>query len=165
MKKINKQIKNDIVYYGCLVAIIVGILLFHKFVFYFPLVSGSSMENTLFDEQRIGCERVHSPSQIERFDIVTASWDNVQIVKRVIGLPGDTVYIDQNGIIYINGEVLKEHFGKEPIENAGIAETPVTLKDGEYFLLGDNRNNSDDSRFNVGIVTFDRILGKMVVVF
>ena len=162
---LKKSIKNDVLYYTGLLAVIAAIILFNKFVFYFPVVGGISMENTLYDGQRMGCARIHNPNEIERFDIVTASWGDVQIVKRVIGMPGDTILIDNQGIIYLNGEVLKENYGKEPILDGGIAKEGVTLKEGEYFLLGDNRNNSDDSRFHVGIVKFEQLLGKMVTVF
>ena len=82
-------------------------------------------------------------------------------VKRVIAVPGDTIYIS-NGRIYINDELYKENLDVERIENPGIAATPITLLDDQYFVLGDNRNSSEDSRYeSVGFVTNEDILGKV----
>jgi signal peptidase I len=82
-------------------------------------------------------------------------------VKRVIGVPGDTIYIS-NGRIYINDELYKENLEVERIENPGIAATPITLLDDQYFVLGDNRNSSEDSRYeSIGFVSSEDILGKV----
>ena len=82
-------------------------------------------------------------------------------VKRIIGTPGDTIYIN-NGRIYINDELLKENIDVERIENPGIASTPITLMEDQYFVLGDNRNSSEDSRYeSVGFVASEDILGKV----
>ncbi len=88
---------------------------------------------------------------------VTASYS----IKRVVAVPGDTVLIE-NGRLYINDEIYKDSFSSEQIENAGIATTKLTLTDDQYFVLGDNRNNSEDSRYeSVGFVSIDDILGKV----
>ncbi|QFJ55552.1 signal peptidase I [Pseudobutyrivibrio xylanivorans] len=82
-------------------------------------------------------------------------------VKRIIATPGDTIYIN-NGRIYLNDELYKENLEVERIENPGIAATPITLMDNQYFVLGDNRNSSEDSRYeSVGFVTNEDILGKV----
>lgn len=82
-------------------------------------------------------------------------------VKRVIGVPGDTIYI-KNGRIYINDELYKESIEVERIDNPGIAATPITLLDDQYFVLGDNRNSSEDSRYeSIGFVSSEDILGKV----
>ena len=82
-------------------------------------------------------------------------------VKRVIGIPGDTIYIS-NGRIYLNDELYKENLEVERIENPGIAASPITLLDDQYFVLGDNRNSSEDSRYeSVGFVSGEDILGKV----
>ena len=82
-------------------------------------------------------------------------------VKRVIAVPGDTIYID-NGRIYINDELYKEKLEVERIENPGIAATPIKLLDDQYFVLGDNRNSSEDSRYeSVGFVSSEDILGRV----
>ena len=82
-------------------------------------------------------------------------------IKRVIGLPVETVYIDENGIIYIDGAVLPESYGREVIKNPGRAGEIITLGPEEYFCLGDNRNNSSDSRMeDVGNIKRADIRGK-----
>ena len=83
-------------------------------------------------------------------------------IKRVIGLPGETVRIDQNGNIYINGKLLKENYGKETMLNNGRAGSDVYLGSDEYFVLGDNRNNSEDSRYaDIGMIKKRYIAGKI----
>lgn len=80
--------------------------------------------------------RFHDP---ERFDIVVFPFryaDKTYYIKRIIGLPGETVYIDEEGTIYIDGEVLNENFGKEVIQDPGRAYEPVKLGTDEYFCAG-----------------------------
>ena len=84
-------------------------------------------------------------------------------IKRVIGLPGETVQI-KGSTIYIDGKPLKENYGKDPIDYAGIAEKPIKLGDDEYFVLGDNREISRDSRYEeVGKVKRKNIEGRAVL--
>ena len=81
-------------------------------------------------------------------------------VKRVIGVPGDTVQI-KDGRIYVNGTEFTEKVDVASIEDAGLAADAVTLGDDEYFVLGDNRNNSEDSRYaNIGNIKREYIIGK-----
>lgn len=81
-------------------------------------------------------------------------------VKRVIGVPGDTVQI-KNGRIYVNGTEFTEKVDVASIEDAGLAADAVTLGDDEYFVLGDNCNNSEDSRYaNIGNIKREYIIGK-----
>lgn len=82
-------------------------------------------------------------------------------IKRVIGLPGETIQI-KDGMIYIDGEVYLEKKSYPAITNPGMAADEITLGDKEYFVLGDNRNNSEDSRFaDIGLVKSDHIEGKV----
>ena len=86
--------------------------------------------------------------------------ENTYYVKRIIGLPGETVQI-ADGLIYIDGEVLQESYGREVIQDPGLAAEPITLGEDEYFVLGDNRNQSSDSRDpSVGLIHRDEIVGR-----
>ena len=152
--------------YGLYTLILLAVLfLVPKFVLEKVLVDGESMENSLFDGESILIEKVSRYfSGPGRFDIVVfhkqAGTQKRTYVKRVIGLPGETVQIIGD-TIYINGEVLKEEFGKEPMVYSGLAASPLTLGEDEYFVLGDNRNNSEDSRYaSIGNVKKDHITGE-----
>lgn len=128
-------------------------------------VSGSSMENTLSNGDNLIVDklsyRFHDP---ERFDVIIFPFQyetDTYYIKRIIGLPGETVQIGTDGTIYINGEVLDEDYGLETIQDPGMAIDPIVLGEDEYFVLGDNRNNSSDSRFGgVGKVKRDTIIGR-----
>ncbi|MGN1022421.1 MAG: signal peptidase I [Lachnospiraceae bacterium] len=128
-------------------------------------VNGTSMVPTLEDGDQLICDKIsyrfHDP---ERFDIIIFPYQyqkNTYFIKRVIGLPGETVRIDYDGNIYINGEILDEKYGLEKMTFPGIAEQEITLGDDEYFVLGDNRNVSEDSRYpDVGLIKRKDIIGK-----
>lgn len=123
------------------------------------------METTLYDGDNLIVNKfVYRFGEPKRFDIVVFPFKytkNTYYIKRVIGLPGETVRIDAHGIIYINDEILSESYGREVIKDPGDALEGITLGKHEYFVLGDNRNESADSRDpSVGIVTKDQIIGK-----
>ena len=128
-------------------------------------VSGSSMEPTLNDGDNLIVDKIsYRFAEPERFDIIVFPFryeERTYYIKRIIGLPGETVYIDENGNIYIDGEILEEGYGKEVIQDPGRAYEPITLGEGEYFVMGDNRNNSSDSRDPVvGNIHRDEFVGK-----
>lgn len=157
---------------------IFGFILYVVFVFAFAyliitfvgqrtVVIGHSMENTLADGDNLIVDKIsYRFKEPERYDIIVFPYEykeDTYYIKRIIGLPGETVMISSEGVIYINGKELKESYGREVIRNAGLAGAPIELKDGEYFVLGDNRNNSEDSRFSdVGIIHKSEIVGRAV---
>lgn len=128
-------------------------------------VSGSSMETTLSDGDNLIVDKLtyhfHDP---KRFDIVVFPYryeENTYYIKRIIGLPGETVQV-VNGYVYIDGELLStDIYGAELMEDPGEAENPITLGADEYFVLGDNRNHSSDSRDpSVGLITRSELMGR-----
>lgn len=123
------------------------VMLIRTFVFDVNVVRGTSMNESLSSGD-IMIARKFGLDRIERGDIVTVVgvMDEGLIVKRVIGLPGETVHIDSNGIVYINGEMLPDGYQEET--PGLLSEYPdVILGDDEFYLMGDNRMNSYDSRF------------------
>lgn len=139
------------------------------------LISGNSMNDTLNDKQLVWCNKIaYKP---ERFDVVIIHPDmgnEKMLIKRIIGLPGETVYIDENDKIHITpangGEpyVLEDKYGyfKEPIYSrqivcVGNVGGSITLGKDEYFCLGDNRYNSGDSR-SYGPFSREKISGHAV---
>lgn len=129
------------------------------------IVSGSSMENTLSDKDHVIVDKIsYRLDSPKRYDIVVFPYPqnrNKLYIKRIIGMPGETVQIKEDGTILINGEPLAEPYGREVIASAGVAKYPVTLSDDEYFVLGDNRNDSQDSRDSmVGNIKREDLVGK-----
>ena len=128
-------------------------------------VSGTSMEYTLSDGDNLIVDiityRFHKP---ERFDIVVFPFKqkkDTYYIKRIIGLPGETVQIDSSGIIYIDGQELEESYGREIIQDPGQAAELIELGEDEYFVLGDNRNASSDSRDpSVGMIQGKDFVGR-----
>lgn len=162
MKKVLREILNTSLY--LLVVLCLTYLVIH-FVGQRTEVSGSSMEPRLSNGDNLIVDKItYRFKNPERFDIIVFPFQydtNTFYIKRIIGLPGETVYIDYDGNIYINDELLEEGYGKEVIENPGLAYTPITLGKNEYFVLGDNRNNSSDSRDpSVGNIKREDIIGR-----
>lgn len=157
-----KEVLETVIYFAILFLVV---LLIHTFLGEQVKVRGSSMESTLQNDNRLFLEKVtYHLGDPERFDIVVFqprnAGKNVFYIKRIIGLPNETIQIIDSKI-YINGEVLEESYGNNPIESAGIASEPIVLLEDEYFVLGDNRNNSSDSRNpSVGVVNVDSIEGR-----
>lgn len=131
-------------------------------------VSGTSMESTLHNKDNLLVEKVsYHFTDPDRFDIIVfypfgkEEDPDDYYVKRVIGLPGETIQI-KGADIYINGEILKENYGKDPISDSGIAKQPIKLADDEFFVLGDNREVSSDSR-EFGPVKRKNISGHVIM--
>ena len=127
-------------------------------------VSGDSMKNTLHHgDQLIVDKSTYRFKEPVRYDIIVFPYqyeEDTFYIKRIIGLPGETVQI-VNGEIYINGEILRETYGREVIRDPGMAAEPVQLGEDEYFVLGDNRNASSDSREpSVGVIHRNDIVGR-----
>ncbi|MDE6052330.1 MAG: signal peptidase I [Lachnospiraceae bacterium] len=131
-------------------------------------VSGSSMETTLSDGDHLIVDKIsYRFDDPERFDIIVFPFQydtDTYYIKRIIGMPGETVQIDDSGNIYIDGEVLDENYGREVIQSPGRAGDPIQLGDDEYFVMGDNRNNSSDSRDpSVGNIHRRDIIGRAFI--
>lgn len=127
-------------------------------------VSGHSMETTLSDGDNLIVDKIsYRFRDPERFEIIVFPFqyeEHTYYIKRIIGLPGETVQVI-DGYVYINGEVLDENYGLEVMDDPGIAAEPITLGEDEYFVLGDNRNHSSDSRApSVGVLHRDDIMGR-----
>lgn len=126
---------------------------------------GDSMSTTLKDGDKIIVNKmVYRFTDPKRFDIIVFKQSGKEhgyyTIKRIVGLPGETVQI-KDGLVYINDSEIEEKIPVDLCINGGMAEETVTLDENEYFVLGDNRNNSEDSRFaNVGNVISDDIIGK-----
>ena len=161
MKNIVKELSAWLIY--ILVIIVISYLVI-TVVGQRTQVSGSSMETTLSDGDQLIVDKIsYRFRDPNRYDIVVFPYQyekNTYYIKRIIGLPGETVQI-VDGYVYIDGQKLDEHYGNEVMENPGLAADPVVLGDDEYFVLGDNRNNSQDSRAaNVGVIHRDDLLGR-----
>ena len=160
MNKVMKEFLNTAIYLLCVLG---AVWLVITFVGQRTEVEGASMENTLHNGDNLIVDklsyRFHDP---ERFDIVIFKYpdDESQLfIKRIIGLPGDKVEII-DGKVYINDS-------ETPLEDSYVPETPLgsfgpyEVPENCYFMMGDNRNNSKDSRYWTNtFVRFDQIVGK-----
>ena len=134
-----------------------------SYVVQITTVYGTSMEYTIQSNDRVLQDKIwyrfHDP---KRFEVIVFSKNgDANLIKRIIGMPGETVSI-VDGNIYIDDKKLVEHFGTEPIDMEG--DFSVTLGEDEYFVLGDNRNVSLDSRFiSIGPVKKSEISGRALI--
>jgi signal peptidase I len=177
-------IKEVFQWVEAIVIAIVIALLIRGFIFEPVLVQGSSMENTLYNDQRLIVYKLgYYFSEPERGDIIVLQYqkgtmeyipflknltffkkmipgiNEVDFIKRVIAVAGDTVDI-KDGSVYVNQEKLIEPYAKGKTDNYSL-EMPITVGENEVFVLGDNRENSRDSR-QIGLIKNDRIKGKAV---
>lgn len=165
--KIVNFFKNDIVKtILSYVFIIVAVVLIRVFIFDPVRVDGSSMDTTLKDGQIMILNKIYyRKNDIKRFDIVVIDEGNRNIIKRVIGLPGEKVEYRDNKL-YINDKELKDPYPSTETDNFIITDIGIEKVPGDsYFVMGDNRANSLDSRSNeIGVVKKDMILGRAKLV-
>lgn len=160
-----RSIWRELISWILYLAVIVGLsFLIITFVGQRSRVDGHSMETTLHDGDNLIVDKLsYRFRDPKRFEIVVFPYqyrENTYYIKRIIGLPGETVQV-VDGYVYINGELLDEHYGNELMEDPGIAAEPITLGEDEYFVLGDNRNHSSDSRDpSVGVIYKDDLIGR-----
>ena len=149
---------------GIIVSLLLGFLI-ATFGMEKTQMSGSSMEPILQEGDAILVNKMsYSVFSPKRNDVIVFREEGKEhsynSIKRVVGLPGETIQII-DGALYINGEKHEEKNAVDSMITAGVAEEAVTLEAGEYFVLGDNRNQSEDSRYSsVGMVTKKEIVGK-----
>ena len=155
--------------FGWVAYIVVLVCTVHLTVTYVgqrTVVAGDSMLNTLHDKDNLIIDKVsYRFRDPERYEIIVFPYRHAEetfYIKRIIGLPGETVQI-KDGYVYINEQKLEETFGREVIraDRYGQAAEPITLGEDEYFVLGDNRNESADSReTSVGILKREDLIGR-----
>lgn len=160
-KSVGREILSFV---GYIAVILVITFLIVRFVGVRTEVIGTSMTPTLQDGDNLIVEKVsYYFTDPQRYDIIVFPYPEdpgKHYIKRIIGLPGETVQII-DGYVYIDGKLLDEHYGNAVMENAGLAGEPIVLGDDEYFVLGDNRNNSEDSRYPaVGNIKRSQISGR-----
>ena len=165
MSKVVKEILSTLLY---LLVIFVITFLFITFVAQRTEVSGSSMEPTLQDRDSLLVDKIsYRFDDPKRYDIVIFPYkygDKQYFIKRVIGLPGERIRVDMDGNIYLNDAILMENYGAEVIVDPGRAIEEITLGPDEYFVMGDNRNHSMDSRDpSVGNINKKDILGRAMI--
>lgn len=163
--KINKALKEVLSTSVYILVVLVLAYCMVTFVGQRTAVIGASMEPTLSDGDNLIVDKItYRMREPQRFEIIVFPYqymENTYYIKRVIGLPGERIWIDKDGNIYVNGEVLSDHYGKDVIIDPGLALKEIQLQEDEYFVLGDNRNDSADSRFvSVGNIHREQIIGR-----
>lgn len=166
-KETKPDLKRELIGWILYIVVIVGATYFIvNFVGQRTRVSGDSMLETLHDGDNLIVDKIsYRFRNPKRFEIIVFPYQHQKdtfYIKRIIGMPGETIQI-QDGKIYINGEWLDEPYGRESIDvgKEGIASEPVILGEDEYFVMGDNRNHSADSReSSVGVLKKEDFVGR-----
>lgn len=167
--KRKSSLKKDVLQ---MIIYLIGIVIVSSFLYHYVgqqvVVKGSSMEQNLYEGDRLILEKVtYRFENPKRYDIIVFHPEkekkDVYFIKRIIGLPGETIFI-KDGFIYVNDKKLEEDYGSDVILDSGLAKEKILLSEDEYFVLGDNRNNSRDSRSSdVGMVKKEFIVGRAFV--
>ena len=136
-------------------------LLFASFIFPVMLISGDSMEPGLNDGNLILLIKTHDPAP---GDLVGFKWDNKTLLKRVIACEGDWVMIDNDGRVYVNGNLLDEPYVSKFSFGESDVTYPIQVPEDSYFVMGDERESSLDSRSTiVGCIKDDQMIGKGIL--
>lgn len=152
-----KQVLKSTIYSLIIVAAIA--VLIATLLFPVLQISGSSMEPTLNDEEIVVLLKT---GNMKSGDLCCFSYQNKLLIKRVIGLPGDRINIDENGVVYVNDTMLSEPYVTDMALGECDITFPCVVTDNHYFVLGDHRSTSIDSRSSViGLVSEDYIVGKI----
>lgn len=172
IKKLKKR-KEIIEWIVTLAVVIFIALVFRNFVLGTNLVKGISMEPTFEHNDYVVLNKLtYRLGEPKRGDIVVCSYDKgtqeENIIKRVIGTPGDVIDIETGDeyqyIVLVNGEAIEENYLGENMEQKGDIEYPYTVPEGCYFVMGDNRNSSNDSRSKlIGAIPKKNIEGKVIL--
>lgn len=144
------------------VLLIIMVILFLRYcVFGFTTVSGNSMLPSVCNGDRM--VYVRSADFIDRYDIIIfrSDLDNNLYIKRVVAMPGETVWFSEDCYLYVNGEKVEDEYSAEPMEYIFNGGQEITLGEGEYYVLGDNHSSSIDSRV-LGPVKEEDIRGEVV---
>lgn len=163
--KIRKYLIKVLIWVGEIGAAILLAYFFVHFCIQRIGVVGNSMNPTLKAGDSIVVNKaIYRITEPKRFDVIVfkqkGQEHNYYNIRRIVGLPGETIQI-KDGHVYINDNLLEESIEVEDIVNPGLAKNPYVLEDNEYFVLGDNRNDSVDSRFaSIGTIVKDEIIGK-----
>lgn len=165
-RKVNTGLLKQIgIWAGEILLVMLAAVMLVSFVGFRITVVGASMSPTLESGQEILVNRfkykIFSPKQNDLIVFLpNGNEKSHYYIKRVIAGPGDKVQI-KDGVVYVNGEKFSEKAAVSSIENALLAEDEITVGEDEYFVLGDNRNNSEDSRYaSIGNVKKEYIVGK-----
>ena len=156
----SKFLKTLLSTLSVLVVVAAAAVLLSTLIFPVVQVSGDSMEPTFSSGDILVLVKT---KDIHSGDLCCASWQNKNLLKRVIGMPGDIVDIKENGDVYVNGKLLDEPYVKEKSLGKCDLEFPVQVPEDKYFFLGDQRDNSADSRNEaIGCISEDQIVGRVM---
>lgn len=163
--QIRKIVLKVLIWVGQIAAVILLAYFFVHFCIQRISVVGDAMDPTLQAGDSIVVNKaIYKVTNPKRFDVVVFEQNgqehNYYNIRRIVGLPGETIQI-KDGHIFIDGNELEEVVNVDEIVNPGLAKNPYVLEENEYFVLGDNRNDSVDSRFaSIGTIVKDEIIGK-----